>query len=90
MSIISISATLPSNSYHSNYILFLWILIQIHKLRKILINNSRDSNHSPKCTVLVIVAFTKEEKKKRRRQLKANTSPFSEYYCVHMRITLNF
>ena len=43
--------------------LIICLLIQIHNLRKllpiILINDSSGSNHSPKYTILIVVAFTK-------------------------------
>ena len=81
----SINTTLTSNSYHSKYVWFIWLLIQFHKFRKILIiliNVSSGSKYSSTFTVLVVVAFTKEEERKRQRQqAKETPNPLvSDYY----------
>ena len=44
-----------------------------HEFRKILINDSNDSNHSLKFTVLVVAAFAKKEERKRQRQQAKQT-----------------
>ena len=57
--------------------------------------SSSDSNHSLKCTVLVVVAFTKKTKdtrasktKKTEAASRANTQPSSEYFSIRMPIIL--
>ena len=47
--------------------------IQIHRFRKILINDSNESNHSSKFIDLVVAAFTKKEESKRQRQQAKQT-----------------
>ena len=44
--------------------------IDLEKIRIILVNDSCDSNHSSKCTVLVFAAFPK----KKRRNKKTKTA----------------
>ena len=57
---MSMSTTLASNSYHSKYVSFISLLIRIHNFRKIIINDSSDSNHSLEFIVLVVVAIRKK------------------------------
>ena len=64
---MSLSTTLTSNIWHSKYVWFIRLLILVHKFRKIfiiLINDSSDSNHSSKFSVLVIFSFKIRSKKK--------------------------
>ena len=59
---------LSSNSYHWKYVWFISQLTHVdsqyfRKILAILINDSSDSNHLSKFTVLVVVAYTPKEKR---------------------------
>ena len=86
--IYKLNTTLTSNSYHSKYVWFICLLIRIHNLRKILINDSSDSNLSSKFMVLAVVAFTIEEKRKTQGQQAKETHNILEYCNVRTRIIL--
>ena len=63
---MNMNTTLTSNSYHSKYVSFICLHVQIHRFRKILImliNDSCGSKHSLKFIVLVVVGgFIKKGK----------------------------
>ena len=65
---MSMNTTLTSNSWHSKYVWFIRLLIQILRFRKILINNSNNSNHSSKFTVLVVAALTQKRPRQQAKQ----------------------
>ena len=47
---------------------------------RVLINDSNDSNHSSKFTVLVVVAFTEKDTRHISRNDGASTQPSTEYF----------
>ena len=69
---MNMSITLTSNSYHSQYIGFIGLVIQIHNFRKILITDTSDSN----------------QWKQKKTSSKANIQPSTEYCSVCKRIIL--
>ena len=81
------------HSQHSKCVWFICLLIQIHKLRKILIiltNDSSDSNHSSTFTILVVVAFIKKEESKRQRHQAMQTHNKIVWVCLRITLILCF
>ena len=65
------------------------LLIQIRKFRRILINDSSDSNHSTKFTVLAVTELLKKRRKKKSKaSSKANKHPFTDYGSARTRIII--
>ena len=79
---IRMLTTLQSNSYHSRYIWFISVLIEIHNLREILMICSY------KWFELLLHLQKRHVSKWDRAASRANTQPSSEYFSIRMLIIL--